>query len=210
MRNATKGFLAGAAGVGLLLGGSTFALWSDNDTVDGAKITAGNLAVKVDRAHWRDISDDRTDNSHRIHLRNFKIIPGDEIQGEYKVNVGLTGDNMVAELSLAQKGKTAGGALADGLDITYEVLDKDGNVLVTSGNEGARIALASRDNTNRAATAIVVGPEARGRSADFTVRVTVEFDEDTENQDLVKAHAWLKDADLELEQVRTGEYGFTN
>ena len=45
MNNKTKGLVAGLAGAAVLAGGSTFALWSDSDSVDGGAITAGNLDV---------------------------------------------------------------------------------------------------------------------------------------------------------------------
>src|SRR5690606_21317435 len=81
MKKTTQGFLAGAAGLGLLLGGSTFALWSDSANLDQQSISSGNLEVKVNSTNWRDMSPDRTDNlwgkGHEIKdLKKFKIIPG--------------------------------------------------------------------------------------------------------------------------------------
>jgi len=51
--------LAGAAGVALLLGGSTYALWSDTAEITGGTIHAGDLALgSVELTQW-DVSADR-------------------------------------------------------------------------------------------------------------------------------------------------------
>lgn len=51
MKKKTTGIIAGAAGAALLMGGSTFALWSDSVDVPDSTITSGNLAVEIGRAH---------------------------------------------------------------------------------------------------------------------------------------------------------------
>jgi len=211
VKNTTKGFLAGAAGLGLILGGSTFALWTDDADLSSERITAGNLEVKVNEANWKDMSKDRTDRGwrgHDIDLESFRIIPGDKIQARYPISVGLEGENMVAKLHLATKGKKGGaeGELAEGLDISYEVLDSRGKPVSRGDHKGAEVTLASEDNGN--ARGLVRVDAEPGKKADFYVVVTVEFDEDTDERDLVETQATLADAEIELKQVRKGVPGY--
>ena len=51
--------LAGAAGVALLIGGSTYALWSQQASLNGGTITAGNLALTAAALGNYDVSADR-------------------------------------------------------------------------------------------------------------------------------------------------------
>lgn len=199
MKQTTKGFLAGLAGVGLLLGGSTFALWTDSDRSPGGTIAAGNLQVEVHDANWRDISRDRRDRGHEIQLDAFKIIPGDVIQAKYPVRVVLEGDNMVAQLRLVKPGKETSGELVPGLDISYEIQDAQGRTVATAGRRGATVTLASEDNTaNR--HHITVNPNTQ--VANFDVVVTIKFDRNTPERQLAETQAVLADAELELKQVR--------
>ncbi|GAA4115374.1 alternate-type signal peptide domain-containing protein [Enteractinococcus coprophilus] len=210
MKKTTQGFLAGAAGLGLLLGGSTFALWSDSADLNDQRIASGNLEVQVSEVNWRDISPDRTDkgkHGHEINLERFRIIPGDKIQARYPIKVALEGENMVAKLKLAEAGKKqAVGELAAGLEVEYEVKDRWGRTVDTSGRDGSTIYLASKDNGNPG-NLPRVDADGQGR-AEFTVTVTVTFKEGTSNRDLTQAQALLKDSELELQQVRSGAHGY--
>src|SRR5699024_6620467 len=142
---------------------------------------------------------------HDIDLGSFRIIPGDTIQAKYPVKVGLEGDNMVAQLRLAESGKNATGELTEGLDISYEIQDTRGKTVATAGWRGATVTLASKDNSNRG-DLITVGADARGK-AEFNVIVTVTF-KDQDARNLTKAQAVLADAELELKQVRKGVHGY--
>jgi len=51
--------VAGAAGVALLVGGSTYALWSDSDQIEGGTITAGDLQLTAGTLDAYDVSADR-------------------------------------------------------------------------------------------------------------------------------------------------------
>ena len=59
-RKRVGAILAIVAGVALLAGGSTYALWSASGTVNGGTITAGNLALSAGTAAWWDVSGDRS------------------------------------------------------------------------------------------------------------------------------------------------------
>src|SRR5690625_1720882 len=96
MNKRTKGLLAGAAGAALLLGAGSFVVWSDSDRVDGRSITAGHLDVAlVGDVAWADVSADRDDSPHGIDLSEFRIVPGDTIQGEFGFEAALEGDNKI-------------------------------------------------------------------------------------------------------------------
>ncbi|GLJ79889.1 alternate-type signal peptide domain-containing protein [Microbacterium imperiale] len=110
-----RGVVWVAAGASaLLLGGSTFALWSASDTFSGGTITAGdlNIAQLEDTSFW-DVSNDRldatetvgsTDGSqpgHRIDdIATWRIAPGDKVAASFETTVTLEGDNLVARVGL--------------------------------------------------------------------------------------------------------------
>lgn len=151
MQKKTTGLIAGVAGAALLMGGTTFALWSDSADAPGGQITAGNLDVAlVGDPAWQDVSADRTDNPHPIDLSTFRIVPGDTIEGSYAVDLALEGDNMVANLALVGGGVS--GDLAAGLiDVSYTVEDATGAVVATGDSTGVDLDLASADNSNNVA-----------------------------------------------------------
>ena len=201
MKQQTKGVIAGAAGAVLLLGGSTFMLWSDSATVPGAQIASGNLDLTFEAPSWYDVSADRTDSPHSIDLDSFKIIPGDTIEGHYEVGLDLVGENLVAEFGLEYAG-AATGDLLDGLDIEYMSVDATDAVLAT-GTGGVTALFASDDNGNPGTLDVVA---AAGTTV--TVIVSVTFDASTADQDLTESLATLSAATLELNQVRTGAHGY--
>jgi alternate signal-mediated exported protein len=124
-----KGLIAGAAGAALLLGGTTFALWSDSDSFGGASvIKAGNLDLDLGAPSIWDIStsgetwngtargDQQTTipgipgglKGHRIdNPGDYAVSPADTDLAVYPFEVTLVGDNLVAKLSLTT---TANGA----------------------------------------------------------------------------------------------------
>lgn len=121
MNKKTTGILAGAAGAALLLGGGTFALWSDSSSVSPNTIVTGNLdieaacapvlaevpeiraaAAECSTAEWFDTSGDRNDSPHPIVIGaaegSWRAVPGDEATGYYYFAGALEGDNLVATL----------------------------------------------------------------------------------------------------------------
>lgn len=209
MNKKTTGLIAGAAGAALLMGGATFALWSDSAEVAGDAITAGNLDVEAGDVTWMDVSADRTQGDHEIDLDTFRIVPGDTVRGTLPISAALEGDNMVAELSLDRLGVHGDhGLLAELAEhATYEVL-LDGETIVGSTALGAAqpLRFASVDNSQNVA-AIDVLPATLGATPNLEVVLTVEFDEDVAEQDLVEAQAALKAFDVTLTQVRDGGVG---
>ncbi|MER7797377.1 alternate-type signal peptide domain-containing protein [Microbacterium sp. NPDC096154] len=143
-RRSRKGPLllgAGLAGVALLAGGGTFALWSANDAFQGGTITAGdlNLVQVADTTFW-DVSADRadatatvtgTDGSQLGHaiasIADWRIVPGDKVAASFSADVTLEGDNLVGKLSIAGlDGNTYGNG---SMTYTYEIY-QDGALLI--------------------------------------------------------------------------------
>ena len=132
---------AGAAVATLMLGGSTFALWSANAGFGGGTITAGdlNLVQTLDTAYY-DVSDDRedatttvpgTDGSQPGHIieaiADWRIVPGDKVAAAFSADITLEGDNLVAKLSLT--GLSAMEDENDSMTWTYEVYQDEALLL---------------------------------------------------------------------------------
>ena len=150
MKNKTKGVIAGLAGLALLSGGTTFALWSDSDSIPGGTITNGELGVAATGVDWFDVSPDRTDvtvdatpvtelDGHTIDLSTWRMVPGDVAEGTYGLDVTLVGDNLVANLDITSSGGTA--ALPEGLTVTYQVFDADGTDVTAGVLDGTSTTL---------------------------------------------------------------------
>jgi alternate signal-mediated exported protein len=134
--------VAGIGAIVLLLGGTTFALWSAVGSQATGNITTGNLDIAVTDVQWYDISSDRTDNStvalssataHPIaSMADYRIVPGDTIEGDAKFGIALEGDNMVAELELGFSNITdANSLLSSGaLVLSYKVCAVSSGTLV--------------------------------------------------------------------------------
>ncbi|MHA3685068.1 alternate-type signal peptide domain-containing protein [Leucobacter sp. HY1908] len=202
MKKQAQGIIAGAAGAALLLGGTTFALWSDSEDVAGATITAGNLDVTLEKSEWFDVSADRTDSGHVIaDLATHRVVPGDTIEGRYTVTPELEGENLVANLALAYDDAHTGDLLT-GLELSYSVRDADDTVIATGGANGVALNFASNDNGNKGALPVVTA------GATYTVVVTAAFDAATAEQDLVQTTAALSEGAIELNQVREDAHGY--
>ncbi|MGL3806854.1 alternate-type signal peptide domain-containing protein [Paeniglutamicibacter sp. R2-26] len=219
MNNKTKGAIAGIAGIALLAGGTTFALWNDSANINGGQITSGNLDVAIvapeeGTSTWNDVSADRTDNSHAIDLDTFRIVPGDTIQGTFNIDAALEGDNLVAKLGLMAKGTAAGELLATadkkGVAITYSLVDSNGAPVagatdIALGQE-ATVAFASADNSNNVAALPTLGKSLDG-TADYSVVVTATFDKTTDARTNTQASALLSGLGVTLTQDRTAGTG---
>lgn len=214
MKKKTKGFIAGAAGVGLLMSGTTLALWNDSAGVDDATITSGVLDVNVGERLCEDISSDRTDNSHSIDLAEFKIIPGDTIECSWDVDLALEGENMAARLQLLKDNEPiqdvmdlVDGELVPGLDAVVTI-ERGSTTFPTSTFDptGDGFVLYSYDNGNPPAVDTFVLPTKEYNDVIVTVQVT--FDEATSDQNLQEVAANLAASQLTLTQVRDGAEGY--
>jgi len=161
MKNKTKGLIAGVAGIALLTGGSTFAVWSSSTTVAAAEITNGDLQVSsgTTPATWADVSSDRTRRVISA-IGDFSMVPGDTVEYVQPLEVSLKGDNLTARVTL-----DAAAIVSPNLSVTYRVegLDRSaGQAIwkpVGTATLGAPldVQLYSPENTVRNNDGIVVG-----------------------------------------------------
>ena len=99
MNKATKGAIAaGAAGILLLGGAGTFALWEDTDSIDPASISTGVLTLGVGTGTWYDATAGTTGTIANI--ANFDIVPGDTITYTVPVTITAEGDNLDGEFKI--------------------------------------------------------------------------------------------------------------
>ena len=217
MNNKTKGAIAGIAGIALLAGGTTFALWNDDANANGGIITAGNLEVAtVGTTQWVDTSADRTNAGHSINLSAYKIVPGDTIKGTFGIAAALQGDNLVANLGLSLAGNAEGGLLADtkGVTVKYSLVNAATGVALPGAENialgtPAKVAFAAADNSRNVAPSTVLPtlPADLPAAANLNVVVTATFDVSTDAQLRTKATADLQDLGVTLEQTRTAGTG---
>ena len=122
-----RGVIAGIAGAALLLGGTTFALWSDSDFADGKSIHHGYLGLDVQNVTYQDVTPWRSDAPHTItDLNGYHIVPGSKISAVYDFDIQLLGDNLVAEL-ISTLDSTA---TTNGIKFTYDLQDVTGKNII--------------------------------------------------------------------------------
>jgi spore coat-associated protein N len=128
MHKPLKGAIAlGAAGLLLLGGAGTYALWSDSVTLDGGTINAGQLDLAVTTAGaWADVS---TGTPVAIDIDDFLIVPGDVLTYSLSATLQAEGDNLEATLEADPTSITADEGLAD--DITVTTAVSTGGVAIT-------------------------------------------------------------------------------
>ena len=176
-----QGILAGVAGAALLLGGSTYALWSANDDVAGGKITAGDLNIEAGTFAAFDVSSDRADAGtqviagssalmgHAVTLTangattaagDWRIVPGDTLAMTFPLDVTLQGDNLIADLTTNAKALTGAKDFTDVAgQLSYSYRLFNGTTEITSGatalpaDTTALATIASNDLDKGAGTA---------------------------------------------------------
>lgn len=209
MKNKTKGVIAGLAGLALLSGGATFALWTDTASLTGGTITNGNLDVAaIGTLAWRDVSTDRTDGPHAItNLATWRMVPGDVIEGTQGLGVALEGDNLVASLNV----DTTGSTLPTGMTVTYDVLH-GATVVANDVALGSDVALRLAAGTSgqgagapvNGVGTIVVNEVTVPTTANFSVVISASFSGAVTNQTATAAQTALSNIAVQLTQVRTG------
>ena len=186
MKKSTAGIIAGAAGITLLAGGGTLALWADQEVADGGTITAGNLDIEaLAPGSWSDVSslvtdptfgwdlaDDVTDllsaddtalGAAIADINDFLAVPGDLLEYSQAVGIINTGDNMTAQLSVDIE-SVVGAGLAPGVHYGIIVFD----------DSGATVGSASDTDT---VTFNVPTTDVDGVTADdYTVKVRIGLD----------------------------------
>lgn len=195
----TKGLIAIGAGAALLIGGSTFALWTAQSDLAAGTITAGDLDVLIAAGAWNDISAEHATPVSIPTLADFRLVPGDVIEGEFPVDVAALGDNLVADLTVGFA-SPSGALLADleGVSVAYSILDADGTVV----GSGDTVTVLSEDSVVIAPGAVVVDDLADGSDPEFTAVVTATFDANTPDQIRAATEALLGDLTVTVSQKR--------
>lgn len=141
MNKATKGAIAVAAAGVLLLGGAgSYALWSDSQTAPGGTVTAGELKlVPVNVGSWTEISTTGSVAPGPIaNISTFKMVPGDILEYNATYTIAASGNNLKATISADQ-----------GSIVRTGITEADTPVAVTSTVGGTAIAnneITSTDN----------------------------------------------------------------
>jgi len=153
--------IAAATGALLLVGGSTYALWSATDGAAGGSITAGNLDLAAIASNAWDVSSDRTDQTDTVtteasaadsvtaialtgapqghaiaDLADWQIVPGDTVALTFPYKLTLLGDNLVASLTMAGAdtllaGSTFSQTAPSALTLEYQLFDGSGDAVTT-------------------------------------------------------------------------------
>jgi alternate signal-mediated exported protein len=100
MNKITKGAIASAAGVALLLGGAgTFALWNGSTTVAGGTLATGTLSIaSTGSPTWTDASSTVVGGTP-FNPALQKIVPGDVLTLTQQVVLSTTGKNLKANFT---------------------------------------------------------------------------------------------------------------
>jgi alternate signal-mediated exported protein len=132
MNKATKGAIAaGAAGILLLGGAGTFALWEDSKDIEAGTVSTGQLELDVPVGDWADVTSGSP--AEITDITAFKLVPGDILTYTTTVTATATGDNLHGELKI--EGMGAFNTLA-GEHVTATVAHTavDGGGLLVDGN----------------------------------------------------------------------------
>lgn len=115
-RRLLKGTIIGIAGLGLLIGGGTFALWSDTISLPGGEIESGTLDLTLGTGGWTDEAGDPIAD-----ISAYLIVPGDEVTLTQVVTIEATGDTLTGTFEVDFGDLVGSNALADNLVTSYSV-----------------------------------------------------------------------------------------
>ncbi|WP_072806237.1 alternate-type signal peptide domain-containing protein [Rhodococcoides yunnanense] len=150
MNKATKGAIAAAAAGVLLLGGAgSYALWSDSQTAPGGTVTAGELKlVPVNTGTWTEISTVGSVAPGPIaNIAAFKMVPGDILEYDASYTIAASGNNLTATISAAQDSIVRTGITAADTPVTVSSkvgTDDIANNAITSTDNGKVVAVKVR------------------------------------------------------------------
>lgn len=130
-RRLAKGVIVGAIGLAVLIGGGTFALWSDAIDLPGGTINSGelHLAAEEDDAAWREGPCAGTGETIDD-IEAYLISPGDAVCLVQPVTVTVTGSDIAAQFSIDTSAiasdTSSDAALFAALEITASLSDDTG------------------------------------------------------------------------------------
>ena len=120
-RRLTKGVIIGAAGLALLVGGGSYALWFDNEDIPGGTVSAGQLDLALTGAgtggagvwHAESCAGDPIAD-----ISTYLISPGDVVCLAQPMNVTVSGGDIAATFSIDTDGILGDTALLGAVTIT--------------------------------------------------------------------------------------------
>lgn len=176
MNKTTKGALGASAAAVLLLGGAgSLAYWTDNATVNGGSVNAGNLSIDAvdgcDALPWTYAG--KTANTGTV----VNFVPGDVISKTCTFVIGAEGDNLAATP-----------VIPDSVDIKSAAATFEATVAAT-------YELAGADYTGAAIT-----EDNDGDTLAVTFEVTIPFGTDEDAADVVNGNS-MQDADASLDAL---------
>jgi alternate signal-mediated exported protein len=159
MNKLTKGAIATAAGVILLMGGAgTLASWNSSATAGASQtISAGSLGVTAGTAGvWKNAA------GTTITPSSYKIVPGDVLTYTQTFNLAATGDNLLFTVSATP------GAIAGATSATADTkLAAQTSSSATYTVSGSNIAASTSANTYKVAS--------NSGTSTVTITMTVQF-----------------------------------
>jgi alternate signal-mediated exported protein len=179
-----KGALTVATGTALLVGGfGSFALWSEQDPLPSAPISAGELSLQTQAESWVDESPDASTTAWDPDAD--ELVPGDTVTLTVPITVTAVGKNLAGTIHLNGDALQAAG-FGPNFDVSYNVTPTP-EPGVTHEADGSVSFLRSAMNDDRI--------EATGR-------VTFALSSEASLDEAENANAVLSDVQFVTTQVR--------
>ncbi|HEY5221607.1 MAG TPA: alternate-type signal peptide domain-containing protein [Microbacteriaceae bacterium] len=179
MNKLTKGAIAGAAGIALLLGGAgSFALWNGSASASAGQIQSGALSVaKTGNTDgtWQN-TPNGSSTPASVTISSFKAVPGDTLTFTQKLDVTAIGDNLTATLAVDPTSivanatnPTASAALRTALlqGMTVSIASLPANIVAGGTANTFTVTNATAPQT---VTVVVTLPFPRGTAGDNTTQ----------------------------------------
>ena len=135
MNKITKGAIAGAAGIALLLGGAgTFAVWNDTANLSGSSINTGQLFMtpSATAGTWSNVT--KPTAVAIPDITTFKMVPGNTLKFTKTVAITATGNDLTANLTYDTTSITIPTALASYVTVTLGATSTGSNVVSSGTN----------------------------------------------------------------------------
>ncbi|MGJ9373689.1 alternate-type signal peptide domain-containing protein [Nesterenkonia sp. CF4.4] len=145
MEKITRASIAGVAGLGLLAGGATFALWSDSEPVPDAEISSGTLTLSpASNIEWTDLSG--TEPAVITDITAYEAIPGARLQYAADFAVNASGDNLTAVLDTTGMANASVGELSgDAVSVVSEFTLNGAPVTTVSSSDESQTVSVTVD-----------------------------------------------------------------
>jgi alternate signal-mediated exported protein len=160
-----KGIAAGAAGLTLLLGGGTFALWYQTQSVASGSVTSGALSFVASTATWKVApltSAGAVGTQQSISdITTFKMVPGDTVTLTVPLQVTASGNTIRAALS-ADVSSITNTTTPAGTDLVTAIKASPLSTIQVDSGSAAPM-------TSGTASATITGPGTSGHTATITL-----------------------------------------